>query len=98
MNQTPLLKKLPKAWLGAIFMVLAGCAFSGINVITQIVTGQMGFKPTSDAFWQYFIALVFSLPFLFRRSSFPSSPPIRCRIRNDATPRPAATSAALMMH
>lgn len=57
---------------GMIYMVLAGVSFAGINVITQIVTGSaefggFGFKPTSDAFWQYFFALLFSLPFIIRQ-------------------------------
>lgn len=65
MNQTPPLRR-NRAALGAVYMVLAGCAFSGVNVITQKVTGGLGFKPTSDAFWQYFIALCFSLPMLLR--------------------------------
>jgi drug/metabolite transporter (DMT)-like permease len=56
---------------GAISMVMAGIAFAVINVITQTVTGSadyggLAFKPTSDAFWQYFIALVVSLPFIWR--------------------------------
>jgi drug/metabolite transporter (DMT)-like permease len=56
---------------GAIYMVMAGIAFAVINVITQTVTGSgdyggLAFKPTSDAFWQYFIALVVSLPFIWR--------------------------------
>jgi drug/metabolite transporter (DMT)-like permease len=56
---------------GASFMVMAGVAFAVINVITQIVTGPasyggLGFKPQSDAFWQYFIALIVSLPFIWR--------------------------------
>jgi len=46
---------------------LAGLAFAIINVITQTVTGGLGFKPTSDAFWQYFIALIVSLPFIWRQ-------------------------------
>ncbi len=56
---------------GAIYMVLAGIAFAVINVITQTVTGPssyggLGFKPQSDAFWQYFIALIVSVPFIWR--------------------------------
>ncbi len=56
---------------GAAYMVVAGIAFAVINVITQTVTGSadfggLGFKPTSDAFWQYFIALIVSLPFIWR--------------------------------
>jgi drug/metabolite transporter (DMT)-like permease len=58
-----------RPWQGAIFMVSAGIAFAAINVITQKVTGSpdyggLDFKPTSDAFWQYFIALVIALPFI----------------------------------
>ena len=56
---------------GATFMVGAGIAFAIINVITQTVTGSpdyggLGFKPTSDAFWQYFIGLIVSLPFIWQ--------------------------------
>ena len=56
---------------GASFMVAAGAAFAVINVITQTVTGSpdyggLGFKPQSDAFWQYFIALIVSLPFIWK--------------------------------
>ncbi len=56
---------------GAAYMVMAGIAFAVINVITQTVTGSadyggLGFKPTSDAFWQYFIALIVSIPFIWR--------------------------------
>jgi drug/metabolite transporter (DMT)-like permease len=64
MNQIPVLSKLPRATLGALYMVLAGIAFAIANVLTQIVTFQLGFKAQSDTFWQYFIALVFALPFL----------------------------------
>jgi drug/metabolite transporter (DMT)-like permease len=57
--------------VGACYMVAAGAAFAVINVITQTVTGSpdyggLGFKPQSDAFWQYFIALIVSLPFIWR--------------------------------
>jgi drug/metabolite transporter (DMT)-like permease len=56
---------------GATFMVGAGIAFAIINVVTQTVTGDpkfggLGFKPTSDAFWQYFIGLIVSLPFIWQ--------------------------------
>lgn len=73
---------------GAIFMVSAGIAFAVINVITQTVTGDtayggLGFRPTSDAFWQYFIALLISLPFILKsglgamRTAFPGQHVIR---------------------
>jgi len=51
---------------GAMFMVLAGVAFAAANAITWTVTYKMGFKPQSDAFWQYAIATLFSLPFILR--------------------------------
>ena len=61
MNQTTL-----NPLKGALFMVLAGVAFAAANAITWTVTYKMGLKPQSDAFWQYAIASVFSLPFLWR--------------------------------
>jgi drug/metabolite transporter (DMT)-like permease len=51
---------------GALYMVLAGIAFAIINAITFVITAQMGFKPQSDTFWQYAIALIFSLPFVWK--------------------------------
>jgi drug/metabolite transporter (DMT)-like permease len=57
--------------LGAAYMVGAGIAFAIINAITFMVTasvdfGGLGFSPQSDTFWQYAIALLISLPFLWR--------------------------------
>lgn len=56
---------------GPAYMVGAGIAFAAINVITQTVTGSaeyggLGFRPQSDAFWQYFIGLIVALPFIWR--------------------------------
>lgn len=51
---------------GAFFMVLAGVCFALANAITFIITAQLQFLPQSDTFWQYAIALVFSLPFVLR--------------------------------
>lgn len=48
------------------FMVGAGLCFALANALTQIVTSQLGFRPQSDSFWQYAIALVLALPFLRR--------------------------------
>jgi drug/metabolite transporter (DMT)-like permease len=62
MNQLP----QNRAVAGALFMVLAGITFAVINAITFVITAQLGFKPQSDTFWQYAIALLFSLPFLYR--------------------------------
>lgn len=51
---------------GALFMVLAGVSFALANAVTWTVTYKMGFKPQSDAFWQYLIASLFSLPFMWK--------------------------------
>lgn len=51
---------------GAAFMVGAGLSFALANALTQIITSQLGFRPQSDSFWQYAIALVLALPFLRR--------------------------------
>jgi drug/metabolite transporter (DMT)-like permease len=51
---------------GAAYMVGAGLCFALANALTQIVTSQLGFRPQSDSFWQYAIALVLALPFLYR--------------------------------
>ncbi|MBL0375025.1 DMT family transporter [Rhizobium sp. KVB221] len=55
-----------RAYQGAFYMVLAGIGFTAINVITQHVTMGLGLSSTSDAFWQYFLALLFSLPMLLK--------------------------------
>jgi drug/metabolite transporter (DMT)-like permease len=49
---------------GAAMMVGAGLLFALANALTQIITNQLGFRPQSDSFWQYAIALVLALPFL----------------------------------
>jgi len=51
---------------GAAFMVGAGLCFAIANALTQIITSQLGFRPQSDSFWQYAIALALALPFLRR--------------------------------
>ena len=77
-----------RAYLGALYMVLAGITFAVINAITYKITaspdwGGLGFKPTSDTFWQYAIALAFSLPFLWRAGSlsFRTTQPVAHIIR-----------------
>lgn len=52
---------------GAFLMVLAGICFAMANAITFIITAQLQFRPQSDTFWQYAIALAFSLPFVLRQ-------------------------------
>ena len=86
MNQISLPRN--RAMLGALYMVLAGIAFAVINAITFVITasadfGGLGFKPQSDTFWQYAIALVISLPFLWRGGalSFKSKQPLPHIIR-----------------
>ena len=64
MNQIP--QTYNRAFAGPLFMVLAGITFAVINAITFVITAQLGFKPQSDTFWQYAIALLFSLPFLWQ--------------------------------
>jgi S-adenosylmethionine uptake transporter len=51
---------------GAGFMVLAGICFALANAVTWTVTYKLGFKAQSDAFWQYAIATLFSVPFIWR--------------------------------
>lgn len=56
-----------KPLMGALFMVLAGFCFAAANAVTWTVTYKLGFKPQSDAFWQYALATVFSLPFIWKQ-------------------------------
>jgi drug/metabolite transporter (DMT)-like permease len=86
MNQISLPKN--RALLGALYMVLAGITFAIINAITFVITssadfGGLGFKPQSDTFWQYAIALLISLPFLWRGGtlSFKTKQPLPHIIR-----------------
>lgn len=60
-----------EALKGAALMVAAGVAFVVVNVMTQLATlpvdwGGMGFRSTSDSFWQYAIAGLLTLPFLLK--------------------------------
>lgn len=66
MNQSSVSLLRSRAVVGAGFMVLAGIAFAGLNIITQWLAMTLGFPPASTAFWQYGFALVLSLPLLFR--------------------------------
>ncbi len=77
-----------RAYKGAAYMVLAGITFAIINAITFKITspadyGGLGFRPQSDTFWQYAIALVISLPFLWRTGalSFKTKQPVPHIIR-----------------
>ncbi|MBC7737184.1 MAG: DMT family transporter [Candidatus Saccharibacteria bacterium] len=66
MNQFTLPTLSSGAFRGALYMVLAGVCFATANAITFVITAQLGFLPQSDTFWQYAIALAFSLPFVLR--------------------------------
>lgn len=55
------------AVLGAGYMVAAGLLFAIVNISVQAVTMQLGQDPATVAFWQYLIALLFSLPWVFKR-------------------------------
>jgi drug/metabolite transporter (DMT)-like permease len=86
MNQLP--PTSSRAYLGALYMVLAGIFFAIINAISYKVTapadwGGLGFNAKADVFWQYAIALVFSLPFLWRTGAlaFSTKQPIPHIIR-----------------
>lgn len=83
MNQIGNLRLKYPAVAAAAIMVLAGVAFAAINVLTQWVTMKLGFGSVSTAFWQYAIALLFSLPYLWRvgiramRTNYPRSHIVR---------------------
>lgn len=66
MNQTHSTPAGANPLKGAAFMVAAGLAFASANALTQIATFRLGFKPQSDTFWQYALALAFSLPYVWR--------------------------------
>lgn len=55
-----------RALAGAFYMVMAGVAYAAVNVLTQRLTMDMGFSPSSTAFWQYGFAFALSLPLLAR--------------------------------
>lgn len=52
---------------GAIWMVLAGAAFAGVNTLEQIVTVRAGMPAPTAAFLQYLVAFVVVLPWALRR-------------------------------
>lgn len=66
MDQSSLTLKKNSAVSGAFYMIAAGFAFAIANVITRHVTYGLGLSSTSKSFWQYFIALLFSLPILWK--------------------------------
>ncbi|TNB47269.1 DMT family transporter [Martelella lutilitoris] len=54
------------ALTGAFWMVLAGVVYAAANVLIQQLTMKMGFASSSVAFWQYGIAFLFAIPYLWR--------------------------------
>lgn len=54
------------ALMGAVYMILAGLAFALVNLATQYLTMRMGLSSPVVAFGQYFVALLISLPWLFK--------------------------------
>lgn len=53
-------------YAGPLLMIAAGILFAFDNILTQAATMTFAQKPATVAFWQYFAALIFSLPLLFR--------------------------------
>lgn len=66
MNQFVSNSRVSPAIAGAIAMVAAGLLFAVVNVAVQASTMTHGMASSSVAFWQYLIALAFSLPWLLR--------------------------------
>ncbi len=52
---------------GAAFMIAAGLLFAIDNTLVQMLTMTHGQASTTVAFWQYFIAALFSLPWVLAR-------------------------------
>ncbi len=55
------------AFTGAAYMIAAGLLFAVDNTLVQMLTMGQGQASTTVAFWQYFIAALFSLPWLIVR-------------------------------
>lgn len=55
------------ALFGASLMLIAGALFAAVNTLIQYGTMVEGLSPAKVAFWQYLIALVFSLPWLLSK-------------------------------
>jgi drug/metabolite transporter (DMT)-like permease len=63
---------------GALFMLAAGVAYAVVNVATQWLTQSAGVPSTAVAFYQYFFALCFTLPWIwqFGLKSFRTKHPV----------------------
>lgn len=55
------------AFTGAAYMIGAGLLFAVDNTLVQMLTMGQGQASTTVAFWQYFIAALFSLPWVVMR-------------------------------
>lgn len=55
------------ALVGAALMLIAGALFAAVNTLVQYSTMVEGLPPSRVAFWQYFIALGFSVPWLMSK-------------------------------
>lgn len=62
---TRIIASLGPAFAGAFFMVAAGGLFAAVNTLVQYGAMIYGIAPTKLAFWQYLIALLFSVPWLW---------------------------------
>lgn len=51
---------------GALWMIIAGMTFAGINVITPLITERYVISSSWIAFYQYFFALLFMAPFFIK--------------------------------
>ena len=51
---------------GALWMIIAGTTFAGINVITPLITERYVISSSWIAFYQYFFALLFMAPFFIK--------------------------------
>jgi S-adenosylmethionine uptake transporter len=66
MTQTTLSRR-GTAFQGAAFMIAAGLLFAIDNTLVQMLTMTHGQASTTVAFWQYFIAALFSIPWVLAR-------------------------------
>ncbi|WP_343808380.1 DMT family transporter [Paenochrobactrum glaciei] len=66
MSQITSVKTTRSSLLGASLMLAACVAYAGVNVATQWAGTKTGIPSVMIAFWQYIIALILTLPFVFR--------------------------------
>ena len=62
--KSALIKTTPM--LGATFMVFAALAFAGVNAANDWSQQFNGVSPSAVAFFQYFFALIFAIPWIWR--------------------------------